>query len=58
MDIIEINDAFNRLFIRMLNIVVTAAEQHHGLMQYEYGYVDEIKVMTEKKSLCFTKNFS
>jgi len=30
MDIIEINDAFNRLFMRMLNIVVTTAEQHHG----------------------------
>lgn len=48
MDIIVINNVFNRLFIRMLNVVVTAVEQHYGLMQWEYGCIDEIKEMTER----------
>ena len=47
MDIIGINNTFNRLFMRMLNIVVTAAEQYYSLMQWEYGYIDEMKAMTE-----------
>ena len=29
----------------MLNIVITAAEQHHSLTQLEYRYIDEIKAM-------------
>ena len=48
MDIVGINDTFNRLFMRILNVVVTAVEQHYGLMQWEYGCIDEIKEMTER----------
>ena len=46
-DIVGINDAFNRLFMRMLNIVVTEAEQYHGLIKWEYGYIDELKEVME-----------
>ena len=47
MDITRINNAFNKLFMRMLNAVVIVAEQYCRLIQWDYNCIDDMKEMTE-----------